>query len=218
MVRDVGHLVGLRDRAVGTDQVAQALRELDLVGARVARLVRDADLLVPVGQQAEREVELLAERLVRVGRVEGDAEDLAVQCVEVSGLVTQAFPLDRSTRGVGHRVPPQQHPLAAQAGQRDVVAVLVGNREVGGGRTWLQHDGHANGSAGRVWRPCDRAGGTVTRDASVAEVADAPGLGPGVLRDVGVRVSPLARARPGCHVLVARPSNVYPKGFGSSAM
>ena len=32
------------------------------------------------------------------------------------------------------------------------------------------------------------------RDASVAEPADAPGLGPGVRKDVGVRVSPLAPA------------------------
>jgi hypothetical protein len=106
-------LVRLADDPVAVDEVADPFGEADLVGARVARLELHADLLVVVGQQPEREVELLTERLVRLGRVEADPEDLAVQTLEVGGLVTQAFSLDRSTGGVGHRVPPQQHPTAA---------------------------------------------------------------------------------------------------------
>src|ERR1051326_3231319 len=50
-------LVALRDHPVGIDEVAVPLGELDLLGPGVARLVRDADLLVEVRQQPEREVE-----------------------------------------------------------------------------------------------------------------------------------------------------------------
>src|SRR5205085_1951722 len=76
---DVTHLVRLADHAGRVDQVAESLRELHLLGARIARLVRDADLLVPIREQPEREVVLLLERFVRGRVVEGDPEDLAAQ-------------------------------------------------------------------------------------------------------------------------------------------
>jgi len=60
--------------AVRVDEVGDALGELHLLGAGVAHLVRDTDLLVPVREQPEREVELLPERLVGAGVVEGSAE------------------------------------------------------------------------------------------------------------------------------------------------
>ena len=104
---------------------------MHLLGAGVTRLVGDADLLVVVGKQTEREVELVVERLVLFRRIEADAEDFAVVLRILLGLITQALALNRSTGRVGLRVPPQQHPAAAQIGERDGAAVLVGNREVG---------------------------------------------------------------------------------------
>src|SRR5689334_2389546 len=136
---NVADLVRLADGPVGIDEVAVPLGEADLVGARVTRLVLHADLLVVIGQQPEREVVLLPESLVRLRRVEADPEDLAGHALEVSGLVTQAFPLDRPTGGVGHRVPPQQHPTAAQVREPDLVAVLVGKREIRSFDTGLEH-------------------------------------------------------------------------------
>ena len=132
-------LVALGDDAVGINQVAVALGEAHLLGAGCSSLVRHPDLLRDVGEQPEREVELVAKRPVRVGVVERRAEDDAVQLVELGGLVTQALSLDRSARGVGHRVPPQQDPVAPQTRQRDGLAVLVGQFEVRCGRSLSEH-------------------------------------------------------------------------------
>jgi hypothetical protein len=86
---------------------------MDLVRARIARAVLDADLFVVVGEQTEREVELLAKRLVLCRCVEADPENLAVQRFERLGLVTQALSLNRSAGGISLRIPPQQHPASA---------------------------------------------------------------------------------------------------------
>jgi hypothetical protein len=48
--------------------------------------------------------------VVRLGRVEGDPQDLAAERTELLDLITQALALDRSARGVGHGVPPEQDP------------------------------------------------------------------------------------------------------------
>jgi hypothetical protein len=78
--------------------------------------------------------------VVRLRRVERDAEDLAIERRELLDLVTQALALDRSARGVGHRVPPEQHPLATEIGETDRSARVVDDAvELGGSDTGLQH-------------------------------------------------------------------------------
>jgi hypothetical protein len=89
--------------------------------------------VVDVAQEPEREVELLPERLVRLGGIEGDAEDLAVAGLVCVGLITQAVSFDRSAGGVGLRVPPEQDPPTALVGERDRHAILIGHGEVGCG-------------------------------------------------------------------------------------
>ena len=121
-------LVRLGDDALGIDEVAVALREVHLLGARCSSLVRHPDLLRDVGQQPEREVELVAESSVGFGRVERDPEDLAIEPLELLGLITQTLALNRSTGRVGHRVPPQQHPSTTQIRQPHGIAVVVDNR------------------------------------------------------------------------------------------
>ncbi len=85
------------------DQVRQAFGEPHLLGPGAAHLVGHADLIVPIGEQPEREVELLAERPVRLCVVERRAQDDALQLLELGGLITQALALDRSARGVSQR-------------------------------------------------------------------------------------------------------------------
>jgi hypothetical protein len=111
---DVCDLVALGDDALGIDQVAVALGEVHLLGARCSRFVQHTDLFRDVREQPEGEVELLTERPVGLGRVERDAEDLAAEPFELLGLITQALALNRSAGSVSHRVPPQQHPSAAE--------------------------------------------------------------------------------------------------------
>jgi hypothetical protein len=136
---DVADLVRLADDPVGVDEIREPLGELHLVGAGVPHLVGHADLLVPVGEQPEREVELLSELPVRFRVVERRAEDDAIQLLELVGLVTQALALDRSARCVGHRVPPEQDPVTPQTRQRDGLTVLVGQFEVRCGGSLGEH-------------------------------------------------------------------------------
>lgn len=141
MAGRVGDPIGAADHAVGIDQVADPERVgLALVARRTFGVVRLADGAFGVAQQWEREVELLREGPVAIGRVERRTEDPAVGTLEVVGLITQTLSLERSTRRVGLRIPPQQYPAAAQVLQFDHVAAVVGQREVGGGVVDGQHD------------------------------------------------------------------------------
>ncbi len=136
---DVADGVRLADHALGIDEVRNALGEVHLLGTGIPRAVGDADLLVVVRQQTEREVELVAEGLVLGRRVEADTEDLASERFVLLGLVTQTLALNRSTRGVGLWVPPQQHPSAALIGEPNRIAVLVGHVEVVRSRPLREH-------------------------------------------------------------------------------
>lgn len=147
---DVADLVRLADHAVRVDEVRDPLGEVDLVTPRVACAVLDTDLFVVVREQTEREVELLAERLVVGGCIEADAEDLARQRFELLGLVTQALSLNRSTGGISLRIPPQQDPTPALVGEPDGAALLIGHVEVGSGSAFGEHQTFA---FSRMWTP-----------------------------------------------------------------
>ena len=73
----------------------------------VRGLVCDADFSVGVGQQLVRKVIFLGEGLVVFDAVEAHAEDDRPLGVEVLNSVPESFALDRSARGVGHRVEPE---------------------------------------------------------------------------------------------------------------
>ena len=137
----VGDEVALGDDALGVDQVADALGEVGVgVSGVPERLVGPAHELVGVGQEAEREVELLGERLVVGWCVERNAEDGAVGVGVLLGLITQALSLERSTGGVGLRIPPEQNPPTAFVGETRGDAVLVRHREVRCGDSWVEHE------------------------------------------------------------------------------
>ena len=132
--------VGALDLAVGADEIRHARRRRS---ARViGGAVGDADLLVGVAQEREVEVVLLGELLVRLERVEADAVDLNVVLAELLGSITEPLSFDRSTRGIGHRVEPQQNALAAQVRQLHRLAVVRAAGEVGRLIAFLEHEQH----------------------------------------------------------------------------
>ena len=137
---DVGDVVRLLDHSVWTDQECVAAGVRGVLVARVADdLVLRSDRPVDVAEQPVRKVLVRREGKILCGRVERRAEDDGIELVEAMGLVTKALTLNRSTRRGGLGVPPQQHPLAGEVAEAHRFAVLVGQFEVGGFRSWAEH-------------------------------------------------------------------------------
>jgi hypothetical protein len=136
----IGDVVGLRDDTIGPDQIREAFRKARVLVVGFANhLVGGADTLVDVGQQRVREFLGVSERLVVFRGIERCAENTAVGVGKVLGTVTQSLSLNRSTRGGGLRVPPEQHPVSGLIGEGQGVAVLVWQCEGRGGGACLQH-------------------------------------------------------------------------------
>ena len=137
---NVGDVVGHTDDAVRSDEVGVAPREPGELVVGVARdFVRGPDRAVDVAHEAVRELLVLGERQVLFRRVERRTEDDGIQLVEAMGLVTKALSLNRSTGRGGLGVPPHQHPLAGEVAEAHRLAVLVGQFEIGGFRSWAEH-------------------------------------------------------------------------------
>jgi hypothetical protein len=98
-----------------------------------------ADTFVDVREESVGEAVPLGEGLVLLGRIEGDPEDDRIGFLELRGSVTEPLPFERSAGGIGLHVPPQDHPPAAQVGERHGCPVLIGEREVGGRDSLCQH-------------------------------------------------------------------------------
>jgi hypothetical protein len=138
---------GELDLSVGADEVADASRgwRVRVVGGAVG----EPDVLVDVAQEREVELVLFGEGAIGLLRIEAAAEDLDVQRLVVAGSITEPDAFRRSTRGVRHRVEPQEHALAAQARQRDRLSIVRLGGEVGcriadvehghGSPPWLHH-------------------------------------------------------------------------------
>lgn len=123
----VTNIVCVRDLSA-FDHVGDAPRGARLVV--VGGPVRHPDLTVGVGQQLVWKVVFLGEGLVVFDAVEADAEDDRPLGVEVLNSVPESFTLDRSPRGVGHWIEPEDDFLVGQRGQADLGSVVRGDREV----------------------------------------------------------------------------------------
>jgi hypothetical protein len=88
------------------------------------------DLPVGIREQAEREAVLLGERPVVLDGVEGGAEQLDAELLELWGSITEPRALQRSPRGERLGEPPERDPPAAQLRERDLLAVVVREGEV----------------------------------------------------------------------------------------
>src|SRR6185503_62186 len=129
--------VGLLDLAVGPDHVADAAR-----GARlgvVAGAVGQTDLPRGVAEQREVVMELAGEGGVFLRAVEADAQDLRALGRVLLAVVAEPATLLRSTRVVGLRVEPQDHPFAAVVRKLLDLARMVLHREIRRLLARLQH-------------------------------------------------------------------------------
>jgi hypothetical protein len=90
-------------------------------------------------KQGEVEALLGVELLDRVDRVGRDAEHDRAGLLVGGQVVANAAGLGRAPGRVGLGVEVEDHGAAAQVGERDRLAVLVGEREVGGGAASFDH-------------------------------------------------------------------------------
>jgi len=128
MIRRLDLVVGLHDRSVGSDQVRDALRVVRAL--RVERAVCLALLLVEA-EQLERIGELLGKLPVRLDAIEAGSEDDEVLGIELADSITESVAFDRSTRGVGRRIEPEQDVLAGVIGESNGRAIVRLDRELG---------------------------------------------------------------------------------------
>lgn len=129
----------LRDLPLLVDHVRDAPRVFVL--RTVARAVRDADLVIDVGDQPEREVVFLRERGVVSGLVEADADDLGVLLLVLAGEVPEPGTFGRSAGCVRFREEPEHDLAPAHVAKAKRPAVLVGGVEVRSGVAGLEHGG-----------------------------------------------------------------------------
>lgn len=140
MPLDVAHPIRLLDHAVGIDQVGASLRPLrHRLDRRAFRLVQFPHDVVRIREQAERETVFLGEATVVLDGVEGRAEDLGAELCELGGSITEPLALARSAGGECFWEPPEHDPSPAKVRERDGLAVLIREREVGRGRTFREH-------------------------------------------------------------------------------
>jgi hypothetical protein len=143
----------LGDAAVLVDHVGDPLRVFVLLARRCA--VREADAAIFIAQQRERKIELLRELCVVFRRVEADSEDGGVLRFVLRREVPEPGTFERSARGVGFRIKPEDDALAAQAGEADGVAVVVAHFEIGSLITCMQH-----------WRTSGHGADGITNDSA----------------------------------------------------
>jgi hypothetical protein len=129
--------MGLQDASVLADHVGDPPRILVLF--RVGGAVRDADLPLRIPDQGEGEVELLREPLVLFPGVEADAEDLGVLRLVLLDEVPEPGTLNRSARGVGLRIEPEDDLFSAQVAQADRRPAMVDRLEIRGLFSDIQH-------------------------------------------------------------------------------
>jgi len=88
--------------------------------------------VILIGQQAEVEVVALLELFQALGAVRADAEHHHIEGSQLAIDVAQTAGLGGATRGHRLGVEIDQHLLAAQVGEANLIAVLIGEGEIGG--------------------------------------------------------------------------------------
>ena len=127
----------LRDLSLLVDDVGNAPRVL--VFRTVARAIAQTDGTIFVGQQREREPELLRKPLVLVRRIEADAEDLRVFIRVLRREVPEPGTFSRSAGCIRLRIEPEDHFLPPQIGQLDALSFMRGSFEIRSSITRVEH-------------------------------------------------------------------------------
>ena len=131
-----GLLDHVRDLALGIDDEGRALDAhvlLAVHGLLDPGAVEVGNRVVGVGEQGEVEPVLAGELRDRLDRVRRDADHPGAGGLVVGAAVADAAGLGRASPRVGPWVEVEDDGLAAQVGEGDRGAVLVGEREVGRG-------------------------------------------------------------------------------------
>jgi hypothetical protein len=124
---DVRDGLSVLDVAVRVNDVGDAARVFR-IGVRTCSISR-AHALGGVAQQWKVEVKLLCKSLVVGNVVKRDAEDCFV-LAKFWDSITESLALNRSARGVGFGVEPEQYALACVIGERPCGACVVLQLEV----------------------------------------------------------------------------------------
>jgi len=103
--------IGRLHPALLIDQIADAIGVSGLgIGAGA---VREAEPAIDIAQQFVGEIEFLGECRVRIDTVEAYAENHDAILLEIGMVVAEPATFDRSARGIGLGVEPEQHLAAA---------------------------------------------------------------------------------------------------------
>ena len=133
------------DAAIRADEIRDPLWPIGLRG--VVRVVGLADGLVDVGDELVRVAEFLGEGAVRIGRIEAGAKDDSIAGIEIADSITESVAFDRSTRGIGRGIPPEQDVLAGEVRQLHARAIVRRQVEIGSEIAFLQHAAIVSGIA-----------------------------------------------------------------------
>jgi hypothetical protein len=127
----------LGDPSLLVDHVGDPFRIL--VARRIGGTIRDADATVGVAEQREGEVELLRKFGVVRDVVEARAKDGRVLLFVLADEVPEPGTFFRSARGIGLRIEPEHDLASAQIVQRNHVAVVIRDFEIGSFVANLEH-------------------------------------------------------------------------------
>jgi len=128
MLRGSHLWIGGGDLALLVDQVADAARVAGFgVGAGP---VCKTELAVNVTQQFEWKIEFLREGGVGLDAVEADAQDHDIMLFEIGILVAEPAAFDRSARGVGLGIEPEQYFMTAKRREAHRLSVVALHGEI----------------------------------------------------------------------------------------
>jgi hypothetical protein len=136
VLRRLHRLVRLDHLAVRPDEVRDTARARPVVLGRAIRL---GERTVRIAEEKEREVELLGEGAVLLDGVEAGAPDDGLLVLELADSITESFSLERSTRGVGLGIEPEQDVTSALVAELHRPAVVGRELEVGSVVARFQH-------------------------------------------------------------------------------
>lgn len=137
-------LPSMGDRLIGSDQIGDAFG----ISAGPVGPVGLSDHAVDVAEQSVGKGELRGEGSVGDLIVKTDAKDGGVLGLKSVDVVTEPATFDPSTRGVGHRIEPENDPTTPQFGERDGLAIVTGDGEFRSEASGFEHDASIRGFLG----------------------------------------------------------------------
>jgi hypothetical protein len=137
VIRGLNFGICLEDLSLFVDQVGDS-PGVSRLGV-IARAVGEAEFAASIAKQWKRKAEFLCESAVGRSVIEARSEDLDLLFGELSGPVTEPFAFDRSARGVGLGIKPEEDLPAAEILERERLPLMADDREIGRGLTRIEH-------------------------------------------------------------------------------